>query len=65
MELIAQRGLLVAAQPASSEPLMAGDSKPAVQPPLTDGFVRTGYEQQETSPAKEPGEQALTKANNN
>jgi hypothetical protein len=44
---------------------MAGDSKPAVQPPLTDGFVRTGYEQQETSPAKEPGEQALTKANNN
>jgi hypothetical protein len=65
MELIAQRGLPVAAQPASSEPLMAGDSKPAVQPPLTDGFVRTGYEQQETSPAKEPGEQALTKANNN
>ena len=65
MELIAQRGLPVAAQPASSGPLMAGDSKPAVQSPLTDGFARTGYEQQEMSPAREAGEQASTKANNN
>ena len=31
MELIAQRGLPVAAQPAQQEPLMAGDSVPAVQ----------------------------------
>jgi hypothetical protein len=44
---------------------MAGDSKPAVQSPLTDGFARTGYEQQEMSPAREAGEQASTKANNN
>jgi hypothetical protein len=65
MELIAQRGLPVAAQPVSFGPLMAGDSKPAVQSPLTDGFARTGYEQQEMSPAREAREQASTKANNN
>jgi hypothetical protein len=65
MELIAQRGLPVAAQPASSEPLMAGDSKPVVQVPLTDGFARTGFEQQEMGPTKEAGEQASSKANNN
>jgi hypothetical protein len=43
MELIAQRGLPVA--PAVEEaPLMAGDAKPAVTAPLTNGFTRTGYE---------------------
>jgi hypothetical protein len=46
MELIAQHGLPVAPQPASSDPLMAGDAKPVVQVPLTNGFARTGYEQQ-------------------
>ncbi|HET7104956.1 MAG TPA: hypothetical protein VFI20_12780 [Terracidiphilus sp.] len=46
MELIAQRGLPVA--PAVQEqPLMTGDHRPTVQVPLTDGFARTTYEQQE------------------
>jgi hypothetical protein len=44
MELIAQRGLPVAAQPASSEVEMAGDEKPVVEAPLTSGFARTGHE---------------------
>jgi hypothetical protein len=46
MELIAQRGLPVHAEPAGSETLMAGEAEPVVQAPLTDGFARTGYEQQ-------------------
>jgi hypothetical protein len=45
MELIAKGGLPVA--PAEqTEPLMAGDKTPVVPVPLTDGFARTGYEQQ-------------------
>ena len=45
MQLIAQHGLPVA--PAEqAEPLMAGDRTPVVTAPLTDGFARTGYEQQ-------------------
>lgn len=64
MELIAQRGLPVAQQPAQSEPLMAGESRPQVEMPLTDGFARTGFEQQEMGPTKLAGEQASTKANN-
>jgi hypothetical protein len=45
MQLIAQHGLPVA--PAEqTEPLMAGDRVPVVTAPLTDGFARTGYEQQ-------------------
>jgi hypothetical protein len=45
MELIAQRGLPVA--PATqTEPLMTGETKPVVTAPLTDGFVRTAYEQE-------------------
>jgi hypothetical protein len=45
MELIAKGGLPVA--PAEqTEPLMAGDKAPVVTVPLTDGFARTGYEQQ-------------------
>jgi hypothetical protein len=65
MELIAQRGLPVANQPASTEPLMYGDAKPTVQMPLTDGFAPTAFEQEEHSAAKIAGEQASTKANNN
>jgi hypothetical protein len=43
MALIALNGLPVA--PAVTEaPLMAGDSKPVVAVPLTNGFARTGYE---------------------
>jgi hypothetical protein len=64
MELIAQRGLPVAQQPVQSEPLMAGESRPVVQAPLTNGFARTGFEQQEMGATKLPGEQASTKANN-
>jgi len=64
MKLIAQRGLPVAQQPAQNQSLMAGESKPVVTAPLTDGFTRTGYEQQEMGTTKLPGEQASTKANN-
>jgi len=64
MELIARHGLPVAEKPAPSEPLMAGDSTPVVTAPLTNGFAPTGFEQQEMAPAKEAGEQASSKANN-
>jgi hypothetical protein len=44
MELIAQRGLPVNTQSATTAPLMAGDEKPEILAPLTTGFARTGYE---------------------
>jgi hypothetical protein len=44
MELIAEKGLPVAPQSASSGTLMAGDAHPLPQVPLTSGFARTGYE---------------------
>jgi hypothetical protein len=44
MQLIAERGLPVFTQPATSAPLMVGDARPEVQAPLTTGFARTGYE---------------------
>jgi len=65
MELIAQRGLPVAPAATNTEPLMAGDSKPVIQVPLTDGFAPTAFEQEEENQARLPGEQASTKANNN
>lgn len=43
MELLAQRGLPVAA-PVEETPLMTGDARPEVTAPLTNGFARTGYE---------------------
>lgn len=43
MQLIVQRGLPTAPQP-SAENLMAGETVPTIQVPLTDGFARTGYE---------------------
>ena len=46
MELIAQRGLPVAPA-AQHEPLLAGDSEPTVTTPLTNGFARTTFEQEE------------------
>ena len=68
MEIIAQPGHLKVMEPQGTqgrpEQLMAGESKPVVQAPLTDGFARTGFEQQEMGPTKLPGEQASTKANN-
>jgi hypothetical protein len=45
MELIAQQGLPVVPG-APSEPLMTADTEPTVTPPLTNGFARTGYEQE-------------------
>ena len=44
MELIAERGLPVAPQ-TTEAPLLAQEFKPVVKAPLTDGFARTGYEQ--------------------
>jgi len=44
MEIIAQRGLPVNAQGGAAATEMVGDEKPTVQPPLTSGFARTGYE---------------------
>ncbi|MGO8758683.1 MAG: hypothetical protein ACLQG3_11215 [Terracidiphilus sp.] len=46
MELIAQRGLPVA--PAvQTQPPMTGDIQPAITAPLTNGFARTSFEQEE------------------
>lgn len=46
MELIAQRGLPAA--PAAQLPsLMTGDVRPMLQKPLTNGFARTAFEQEE------------------
>ncbi|HWT64480.1 MAG TPA: hypothetical protein VN151_00090 [Terracidiphilus sp.] len=48
MELIAARGLQVA--PAEQKPVsMTGDGQPAIQAPLTNGFARTGYEQEQAA----------------
>jgi hypothetical protein len=44
MELIAQRGLPVAPAAVQEKPL-AEAALPVVKAPLTDGFARTGYEQ--------------------
>jgi hypothetical protein len=46
MELIAQRGLPVAPQ-VEQAPLLTGETRPTVAVPLTNGFARTGYEQEE------------------
>jgi hypothetical protein len=51
MELIAERGLPVAPAPAQT-PLLAEDSVPVVKAPLTDGFARTGYEQDQIAKAE-------------
>ena len=65
MELIAQRGLPVEPAAANPAPLMTGDARPTVTAPLTDGFAPTAFEQEEDSAARQAGEQASTKANNN
>jgi hypothetical protein len=52
MELIAQRGLPVAA-PAQNGTLMAGDRQPMVQAPLTTGFARTAYEMEQVRGEKQ------------
>jgi hypothetical protein len=46
MELIAQRGIPVVPTAPPNESLMAGDTEPIVTAPLTNGFARTGFEQE-------------------
>jgi hypothetical protein len=48
MEIIAQKGLPVAA-PVQTQAPMVGDAQPVVTMPLTDGFARTAYEQDQES----------------
>jgi hypothetical protein len=64
MQLVAQHGLPVAPE-EQTETLLAGDKAPVVTVPLTDGFARTGYEQQyretieqQRMRGEKPGEQA-------
>ena len=70
MQIIAEHGLPVAPQEEQTEPLMAGDRVPVVTMPLTDGFARTGYEQQyletleqQRLRGEKPGEQAAIASN--
>jgi hypothetical protein len=66
MQIVAQRGLpVVSGGPTQS--LMTADVQPGVTAPLTNGFARTGYEQQleveqarqqEIQKEAKPGEQA-------
>src|SRR5271156_5369214 len=65
MQIIAEHGLPVAPEEQTTEPLMAGDRAPVVTVPLTDGFARTGYEQQymetleqQRMRGEKPGDQA-------
>jgi hypothetical protein len=65
MQIVAEHGLPVAPEEQTSEPLMAGDRAPVVTVPLTDGFARTGYEQQymetleqQRMRGEKPGDQA-------
>lgn len=46
MEIVAQRGLPVAPK-VEHAALMTGEEEPAVTAPLTNGFVRTGFEQEQ------------------
>lgn len=48
MELIAARGLAVA-PPAQQPVLMTGETQPVVHAPLTNGFARTAYEQEQAA----------------
>ena len=53
MELIAERGLpVVPATAAATEMTLAGAEPTVVKAPLTDGFARTGYEQDQIEKAK-------------
>lgn len=51
MELMAVRGLPVAPAVKQSPP-MTGDNVPHIQAPLTNGFVYTGYEQEQEAATK-------------
>jgi hypothetical protein len=59
MQLIAQRGLPVAPVVQTQQP-MTGESRPTVTVPLTNGFARTSYEQEQAEQAavrQQQGEQ--------
>ena len=59
MQLIAQRGLPVAPAVQTQQP-MTGESRPTVTVPLTNGFARTSYEQEQAEQAavrQQQGEQ--------
>lgn len=60
MEIIAQHGLPVAPA-AQTQPLMAGDSRPTVTMPLTNGFARTTYEQDEAAAHLQRNSEAAAK----
>jgi hypothetical protein len=51
MELIAERGLPVAPAAQGAAPMLAEDFAPQVKAPLTNGFARTGYEQDQMDKA--------------
>src|ERR1039458_9174982 len=57
MELITQRGLPVApavtTQALQTHELMTGDSTPTVPVPLTNGFARTAFEQEQAAQEKQ------------
>jgi hypothetical protein len=57
--IIAQRGLPVASA-VQQTPLLVGDSKPTVKAPLTNGFARTGYEQDQAMTDAIEGKRAET-----
>lgn len=59
MELLAQRGLPVAAA-TQEAPLMTGEIKPVVKAPLTNGFARTGYEHDQAIEESIAGKRAET-----
>ncbi len=61
MELIAQHGLPVAPV-AQTAPLMTGESAPVVAVPLTNGFARTGFEQEEAEARAAEARQQLEAA---
>ncbi len=56
MQIIAQKGLPVAPT-VQQAPLLAGDAKPTVTAPLTSGFARTGYEQDQAAAQKAEAQQ--------
>lgn len=53
MLLIVQRGLPVA-EKVDQAPLLTGDTEPTVTAPLTSGFVRSGFEQEQAAALGQP-----------
>jgi hypothetical protein len=57
MEIIAQKGLAVAPAVQQQGQMLAGDEKTEVSAPLTSGFARTGYEQDQAAAVKAEAKQ--------